>query len=104
MIQGLSQYGIGVATGEQCANRVLFKQFLQSGAIDFCQIDAARVGGVNEILSVILMAKKFNGENTRLKAMCYLDAASCCSTFTAGNHVYLFIYLFIYLYIYLSIY
>ncbi|XP_062506524.1 mitochondrial enolase superfamily member 1-like [Corticium candelabrum] len=58
--KGLSQYGIGVATGEQCANRVLFKQFLQSGAIDFCQIDAARVGGVNEILSVILMAKKFN--------------------------------------------
>lgn len=43
-----------------CCNRVLFKQFLQSGAMDFCQIDSARIGGVNEILSVYLMAKKLN--------------------------------------------
>lgn len=51
---------IGVATGEQCQNRVMFKQFLQSGAIDFCQIDSCRVGGVNELMSIILMAKKFD--------------------------------------------
>ena len=51
--------GIGVATGEQCQNRVLFKQFLQSNAIDFCQIDACRLGGVNEVLAVLLMAAKY---------------------------------------------
>jgi len=50
---------IGVATGEHCANRVLFKQLLQAGAIDFCQIDSCRLGGVNENLAVILMAAKF---------------------------------------------
>jgi len=50
---------IGVATGEQCQNRVLFKQFLQAGALDFCQIDSCRLGGVNEVLSVLLMAAKF---------------------------------------------
>lgn len=58
--KSLSEYGIGVATGEQCQNRVMFKQFLQSGAMDFCQIDSTRLGGVNEILAVLLMAKKFN--------------------------------------------
>jgi L-fuconate dehydratase len=51
--------GIGVATGEMCQNRVIFKQLLQLGAIDFCQIDSCRLGGVNEILAVLLMAKKF---------------------------------------------
>jgi L-fuconate dehydratase len=51
--------GIGVATGEQCQNRVVFKQLMQAEAIDFCQIDSCRMGGVNEILSVLLLAKKF---------------------------------------------
>lgn len=50
---------IGIATGEQCSNRVMFKQLMQSQAIDFCQIDSCRLGGVNEILSVLLMAAKF---------------------------------------------
>ncbi|HUX10737.1 MAG TPA: L-fuconate dehydratase [Terriglobia bacterium] len=50
---------IGVATGEQCQNRVIFKQLLQSQAISFCQIDSCRVGGVNEILAILLMAAKF---------------------------------------------
>ena len=50
---------IGVATGEQCQNRVIFKQLFQADAIRFCQIDACRLGGVNEILSVLLMAAKF---------------------------------------------
>ncbi|KZF25424.1 mandelate racemase-like protein [Xylona heveae TC161] len=56
----LKPYGIGVATGEMCQNRVLFKQLLSIGAIDVCQIDACRIGGVNEVLAVLLMAKKFN--------------------------------------------
>ncbi|KAK4134825.1 enolase C-terminal domain-like protein [Trichocladium antarcticum] len=56
----LRPYGIGVATGEMCQNRVVFKQLLMSGAIDVCQIDACRLGGVNEVLAVMLMAKKYN--------------------------------------------
>ena len=51
--------GVGVATGEHCANRIIFKQLLQAEAIDFCQIDSCRLGGVNENLAVILMAAKF---------------------------------------------
>ncbi|MGH7056591.1 MAG: L-fuconate dehydratase [Acetobacteraceae bacterium] len=51
--------GIGVATGEQCHNRIMFKQFFQARALDFCQVDAARLGGVNEVLAVLLMAAKF---------------------------------------------
>ena len=51
---------IQVATGEHCANRIMFKQFLQSGAIGVCQIDSCRVGGVNEVLSILLLAAKFN--------------------------------------------
>jgi L-fuconate dehydratase len=50
---------VGVATGEHCANRVMFKQLLQAKAISFCQIDSCRLGGVNENLAVILMAAKF---------------------------------------------
>jgi L-fuconate dehydratase len=50
---------IGVATGEHCQNRVLFKQFLQANAISFCQVDSCRLGGVNEVIAVLLMAKKF---------------------------------------------
>lgn len=51
---------IGVATGEHCPNRVMFKQFLRAGAIQFCQIDACRLGGVNEVLAVLLLAAKFD--------------------------------------------
>ena len=50
---------VGVATGEHCQNRVLFKQLLQADAISFCQIDACRLGGVNEVIAVLLMAAKF---------------------------------------------
>lgn len=50
---------IGVASGEHGMNRVLFKQMFQAGALDFCQLDSARLGSVNEILAVYLMAKKF---------------------------------------------
>ena len=51
---------VRVATGEHCQNRILFKQFMQSDAIGFCQVDSCRLGGVNEVLAVLLMAAKFN--------------------------------------------
>jgi L-fuconate dehydratase len=50
---------VKVATGEMCQNRVLFKQFIMRGAIDIVQIDSCRIGGVNEILAVLLMAAKY---------------------------------------------
>ncbi len=50
---------IGVATGEHCPNRVMFKQLLQAQAIDFCQFDNCRLGGLNEVLAVLLLAAKF---------------------------------------------
>lgn len=56
--KALAKYDIGVATGEMCANRVMFKQFMQANALTYCQIDSARIGGINEILSVYLMAAK----------------------------------------------
>jgi L-fuconate dehydratase len=37
----------------------MFKQLLQAGAIDVCQIDSCRVAGVNENLAILLMAAKF---------------------------------------------
>jgi L-fuconate dehydratase len=51
---------IKVATGEMCQNRVIFKQLLQAKGMGVCQIDSCRLGGVNEILAVLLMAKKFD--------------------------------------------
>ena len=57
--RALEPLGIGVATGEHGQNRVLFKQLLQARAIAFCQIDSCRLGGVNEVLAVLLMAAKF---------------------------------------------
>lgn len=56
--EALKPFGIGVATGEHCQNRVMFKQFMAAGAMDFCQLDAARLGGVNEVLAVLLLAAK----------------------------------------------
>ncbi len=50
---------IGVATGEVVQNRVIFKQLLQSNALRFLQVDSCRMGGVNEVLAVLLMAAKF---------------------------------------------
>jgi len=48
-----------VATGEMCQNRIVFKQLIMRGAIDVVQIDACRLGGVNEVLAVMLMAAKY---------------------------------------------
>ena len=49
---------VGVATGEHVHNRVMFKQLFQAQAIDFCQVDSCRLGGVNEVLAVLLLAAK----------------------------------------------
>lgn len=51
---------IRVATGEHCANAVMFKQYLASGALQVCQLDACRLAGVNECLAVLLLAAKFD--------------------------------------------
>lgn len=50
---------VKVATGEHVQNRIVFKQLLQAGAVDVVQLDAARVGGVNENLAILLLAAKF---------------------------------------------
>ena len=50
---------VRVATGEHVQNRVIFKQLFQAEAIDVCQLDACRVGGVNEAIAVLLLAAKF---------------------------------------------
>ena len=50
---------IKVATGEMCQNRIIFKQMIAGGAIDVVQIDACRMGGLNEVIGVLLMAAKY---------------------------------------------
>ncbi len=58
--QALKKFDIKVAAGEQVPSPVIFKQLLQSQAISICQIDSCRMGGVNDVLPIILIAKKFN--------------------------------------------
>jgi len=58
--KALKPYGVGVATGEMAQNRVTFKQLLQAEATDVAQIDAVRLGSVNECLAVMLMAAMFD--------------------------------------------
>ncbi len=48
-----------VATGEMCHNRIMFKQFMQASAMQVCQLDSCRLGGVNEVLAVLLLAARF---------------------------------------------
>ncbi|WP_066724261.1 L-fuconate dehydratase [Sphingomonas pituitosa] len=50
---------VQVATGEMCQNRILFKQFMAVGAVDVIQLDACRIGGVNEALAVLLLAARY---------------------------------------------
>ena len=56
--EALAPFGIGVATGEHCQNRVLFKQFIAADALDVVQIDACRLAGLNEALTVYMIAAK----------------------------------------------
>jgi L-fuconate dehydratase len=48
-----------IATGEHCHNRIMFKQLMQAGGLGVCQVDACRLGGVNEVLAVLLLAARF---------------------------------------------
>ena len=48
-----------IAMGEHVPNRVIFKNYIQAQAAQFIQVDAVRVAGVSEFLTVSLMAKKF---------------------------------------------
>ena len=57
--RALEPLGIGVATGEHCHNRVMFKQFFQARALAFCQLDFCRLAGVNEVVAVQLLANHF---------------------------------------------
>ena len=57
--EAIAADGVKVATGEMCQNRVMWKQFIAGGAVDVVQIDSCRLGGVNEILGVLLVAAKY---------------------------------------------
>jgi L-fuconate dehydratase len=57
--KAVRETGIGVATGEHAHNRVMHKQMLQAGAVDFVQFDNCRLGGLNEALAVLLLAAKY---------------------------------------------
>jgi len=57
--KALNPMGIGVATGEHCPNRIVFKQLMQARGVQFCNLDPCRLGGVNECLAVYLLAAKF---------------------------------------------
>ncbi len=65
---------VKVATGEMCQNRIMFKQFIMRGAVDVVQIDARRLGGVNEVLAVMLMAAKYQ------LPVCHAGGVGLCST------------------------
>ena len=56
----LRTHGVGLACGEQVPSPVIFKQLLQQGVIQFCQIDATRLSGVNDVMAVILLAAKYH--------------------------------------------
>ncbi len=51
---------VRIATGEHCHNRTMFKQLMQAGGLQVCQLDACRLGGVNEVLAVLLLAARFD--------------------------------------------
>lgn len=59
ILRAMSPLGIGVATGEMAQNRIIFKQLLQAQSITVAQPDACRLGGLNEVLCVFLLAAKF---------------------------------------------
>ena len=66
---------VRVATGEHCHNRIMFKQMFQAGAIDVCQLDGCRLGGVNEVIAVLLLAALHN-----VPVCPHAGASACAST------------------------
>ncbi len=87
---------IQVATGEHAHNRVMFKQLLKAEALDVVQIDASRVGGVNENIAIILLAAKFGvpvcphaggvGLCEVVRHLAMFDFVAVCGT-TEGRYV-----------------
>ena len=82
---------IKVATGETAQNRILFKQLFQAGACSICQIDACRVGSVNEVVGILLLASKFgvpvcphNGMVGLSELVVHLAAFDCIAV--SGEH------------------
>ena len=69
---------IRVATGEHVHNRIMFKQFLAAGALDVCQIDACRLGGVNEVVAVLLLAAQVRRDRSART-----PAASACASWSS---------------------
>src|SRR5262249_13433512 len=69
---------IGVATGEACQNRVIFKQLLQANAISFCQIDSCRLAGVNEVLAGVFIGPKFGGAGCPQRRRGGVCGYTCC--------------------------
>lgn len=51
---------VRLALGEHVSNRIVFKNYLQTGAAAFIQVDALRVGGISEFITVSLLCKKYN--------------------------------------------
>jgi L-fuconate dehydratase len=54
-----SIYPLKIALGEHVPNKVMFKNFLQAQAMSFNQVDAVRVGGISEFITISLLSKKF---------------------------------------------
>lgn len=92
--RAVNPLGVGVATGEHCQNRVMFKQFMAAGAMQYVQADAGRLGGVNECLAVFLLARRFGlpvcphaggvGLCEMVQHLSIWDAIACSGT-TAGR-------------------
>jgi L-fuconate dehydratase len=85
--KALKPYAIGVATREHAHNRMLFKQLLQEQAIDVCQIDACRLAGVSEVLSVLFMAAEFG-----VTVMPHAGGVGLCEYVIHLRYVYLFVF------------
>ena len=82
-----------MATGEHLPNRVVFKQFLKSGAMDFCQLDSCRLGGLNEIIPIILMAAKYEGRPILIsyylieQNVSFVSLFSLLAVYSLGNEI-----------------
>ena len=50
---------VKLALGEHVPNRIIFKNYLQTGSAGFIQVDAVRVGGVSEFITISLLSKQF---------------------------------------------
>ena len=82
-----------VATGKSCHSKLILKQLIQTKAIDACQLDAAKIGGISEAFAVYFMAHKFKSilnlylfEMTNAKMQFYAVPVSGCAS-GLGQHL-----------------